>query len=231
MKRIVFSLLLLATTFIAKAQTADEIIAKHLEAIGGADAWKKVNSIKMEGTMQVQGATVSMTQTVLHGKGNRQDISFGGMNGFMIIAPTSGWNFMPFNGQAAPEPMTAEDVAEGQADLDAQGNLVDYAAKGHTVEYLGKDDVEGTDCFKLKVNLKSGKPETLYLDAKSYLIIRSVSVQKANGQEVESTVNFSNYEKLPEGIMVPKSLGLPFGEMNITKITINGPVDESIFKN
>lgn len=231
MKRIVFSFLLLATAFITKAQTADEIIAKHIEAIGGADAWKKVNSVKMEGTMLVQGATVTMTQTVLHGKGNRQDISFGGMNGFMIIAPTSGWNFMPFNGQAAPEALTAEAVAESQADLDAQGNLIDYAAKGHTVEYLGKDDVEGTECFKLKVNLKSGKPETLYLDTKSYLIIRSVSVQKANGQEMEVTTNFSNYEKLPEGIVVAKSIGLPFGEMNITKVTINGPVDESIFKN
>lgn len=231
MKRFVFSFLLLATAFIAKAQTADEIIAKHIEAIGGADAWKKVNSVKMEGTMQVQGATVSMTQTVLHGKGNRQDISFGGMNGFMIIAPTSGWNFMPFQGQAAPEALTAEAVAESQADLDAQGNLIDYAAKGHTVEYLGKDDVEGTECFKLKVNLKSGKPETLYFDTKSYLIIRSVSVQKANGQEMEVTTNFSNYEKLPEGILIPKSIGLPFGEMNITKVTINGAVDESIFKN
>jgi hypothetical protein len=231
MKRIVFSFLLLATAFIAKAQTADEIIAKHIEAIGGADAWKKVNSVKMEGTLIVQGTTVNMTQTVLHGKGNRQDISVMGMNGFMILAPTSGWNFMPFNGQAAPEAMTAEDVAENQSELDAQGSLIDYAAKGHTVEFLGKDDVEGTECFKLKLNLKSGKPETMYFDTKSYMLIRTVAVQKANGQEAEVTTNFSNYEKLPEGIMVAKSVGLPFGELNITKIIINGTVDESIFKN
>jgi hypothetical protein len=232
MKRIVFSFLFLAAAFVTKAQTADEIIAKHIEAIGGADAWKKVNSVKMEGSLQVSGGPlVSMTQTILHGKGNRQDISVMGMNGFMIIAPTSGWNFMPFNGQAAPEAMTAEDVAEAQSELDVQGNLIDYAVKGHTVEYLGKDDLEGTDCFKLKVNLKSGKPETMYFDAKSYLLIRTVAVQKANGQEMEVTTNFSNYEKLPEGILIPKSIGLPFGELNITKITINAPVDESIFKN
>lgn len=231
MKRIVLSFLFLATVFIAKAQTADEIITKHIEAIGGADAWKKVNSVKMEGTMMVQGATVTMTQTVLHGKGNRQDISVMGMNGFLIVTPTSGWNFMPFNGQTAPEAMTTEDVAEAQSDLDVQGNLVDYAAKGHTVEFLGKDDVEGTECYKLKVNLKSGKPETMYFDTKSYMLIRTVAVQKANGQEMEVTTNFSNYEKLPEGILMPKSIGLPFGEMNITKVTINGPVDESIFKN
>ncbi|MEO7394142.1 MAG: hypothetical protein ABIU11_04320 [Chitinophagaceae bacterium] len=231
MKRFVFSFLFLATAFIAKAQTADEIIAKHIEAIGGADAWKKINSVKMEGTLIVQGTTVIMKQTILHGKGNRQDISVMGMNGFMIIAPTSGWNFMPFNGQAAPEPMTAEAVAEAQSELDAQGNLIDNATKGHTVEYLGKDDVEGTDCYKLKINLKSGTSQTYYFDAKSYLLIRSLSKQKANGQEVEITTNFSNYEKLPEGIVVPKSITLPFGEMNITKITINSTVDESIFKN
>jgi outer membrane lipoprotein-sorting protein len=231
MKRFVFSFLFLATAFIAKAQTADEIIAKHIEAIGGADKWKKVNSLKLEGTLIVQGTTVNMTQTILHQKGNRQDISVMGMNGFMIIAPTSGWNFMPFNGQAAPEPMTAEDVAENQSELDVQGILIDYAAKGHSVEYLGKDDVEGTDCFKLKINLKGGKSDTYFFDAKSYLLIRTISKQKSNGQEAEVTTNFSNYEKQPEGILVAKSIGLPFGELNITKVTINPAVDENIFKN
>lgn len=231
MKRIVFTFLLAATAFVTKAQTADEIISKHIDAIGGADAWKKVNSVKLEGTLIVQGTTVNMTQTVLHQKGNRQDISVMGMNGFMIIAPTSGWNFMPFNGQAAPEPMTVEALAEAQSELDAQGILIDYAAKGHTVEYLGKDDVEGTDCFKLKINLKGGKTDTYYFDSKSYLLIRSVSKQKANGQEAEVITNYSNYEKLPEGIMVAKSIALPFGELNITKVTINATVDESIFKN
>lgn len=231
MKRILFSCLLLVTTFIVKAQTAEEIIASHIAAIGGADAWKKVNSVKLEGTMQVQGATVAVTQTILHGKGNRQDISVMGMNGYTIIAPTSGWSFMPFNGQTAPEALTAEDVAEAQTDLDVQGNLIDYAAKGHTIDYKGKDDVEGTEAFKIKVNLKSGKSETMFFDTKSYLLIRMISTQKANGKEAEVTTNFSNYEKLPEGILVAKSITLPFGELNLTKVTINGPVDESIFKN
>ena len=231
MKRILFSFALMAAAFITKAQTADEVITKHLEAIGGADNWKKVNSVKMEGTLVAQGATISMIQTVVHGKGNRQDISVMGMNGFMIITPTQGWNFMPFNGQAAPEALTADVIAEAQSDLDAQGNLVDYATKGHTVEFLGKDDVEGTECYKVKINLKSGKSETLFFDTKSYLLIRSISKQKSNGQEADVTTDFSNYEKLPEGILVPMSITLPFGELKLTKVAINVPVDEAIFKN
>lgn len=229
MKRFLFSLLAATTLLAAQAQTAEEIITKHVEAIGGADAWKKVNSVKMEGSLQVQGAELTVTQYVVNGKGSRQEYSVGGMTGFMVITPTAGWNFQPFNGQQTPEPMTAEDVAKSQSELDAQGILVDYAAKGHTVEYLGKDDVDGTECFKIKVTPKGEDPATMFFDTKNYLLIRQVSKVNRNGQEMEQTTNFSNYEKLPEGILVAKSITLPFGELNVSKITVNGPVDESIF--
>lgn len=231
MKRILFSLLLLSAGFSAFSQTADEIINKHIEAIGGADAWRKINSVKVEGKMQGQGFEAEITQTVLHGKGSKQEITLMGMTGFSTVTTSAGWNFMPFQGQTAPEAMTAEDIAESQDQLDAQGVLVDYATKGHTVEFLGKDDVDGTECYKLKVNKKGGTPETMYIDTKNNYLIRSVSIRKANGQEVETTTNFSNYEKLPEGIVLAKSMTLPFGELNLTKITINGTVDEAIFKN
>jgi hypothetical protein len=230
-KIILFSFITVLSAVVVKAQTADEVIVKYINAIGGADAWKKVSSLKMEGAMQVQGVDVSIIVTSVHQKGRRQDISAMGMTGFMILAPTAGWNYMPFNGQTAPEPMTAEDVAESQPDLDVQGSLIDYTAKGHTVELLGKDDIDGTECFKMKINYKSGTTETMYFDSKNYYLIRSVAKRKANGQEVEMTTSFSNYEKLPEGIVVPKSITQAFGELNLTKITVNGPVDETIFKN
>lgn len=230
MKRIVFAFLLTATAFIAKAQTADEIISKHIDAIGGAEAWRKVTSIRQEGTMQVQGTDVTVVRTVLHGKGTRQDISLAGMNGYSILTPATGWNFMPFQGQTQPEPMTAEDIKEGQQDMDAQDELVDYKDKGTTVELLGKDDVDGTECYKLLVTFKSGKSESLFIDPASYYIIRQVSKQKANGQEMDITTNFSNYQKLPEGIVMAMSMTLPFGELNIKKVEVNNPVDEMIFK-
>lgn len=230
MKRILLSLLVLASAFTVKAQTADEVIAKHITAIGGAENWKKVNSMKMEGILQVQGAEVNVVVTVLHGKGMRQDISVMGMTGYEIVTPTEGWDFMPFQGQTEPEAKTAEELAEAQDNLDAQGELIDYAAKGHKVELIGKEDVEGTECFKLKVTKKGGSVSTLFFDPKTFYIVQSKSTQKANGQEMEVTTSFSNYEKLPEGIVVAKSMTLPFGEMNMSKITVNGSVEESFFK-
>jgi hypothetical protein len=223
--------LVLLTTFITGyAQTADEIIAKHLVAIGGMDAWRKVNSVYTEGNLKVQGADVSVSGTVLNGKGMRQNISVMGMTGFQIMTPQGGWNFMPFQGQSKPEPITAEDLKENADQMDTQGALVDYKQKGHSVEFIGKEDIEGTEAFKLRVTHKGGKVQTIFIDPASYYIIRSVSKQKANGQEMEIATNLSNYKKLPEGIVVPMSVSLPFGEMTITKVEINKPVDEKIFK-
>ena len=212
------------------AQTAEEIVAKHVEAIGGAAAWKKINSLSYEGKMTVQGAEVNVTLTVLNGKGVRQNISVMGLTGYQIITPTAGWNFMPFQGQTSPEPMTADELKQSADDLDVQGKLIDYKSKGNTVEYLGKDDVEGTECFKLKITSKAGNIETVFIDPKSYYIVRSVAKRTANGQESDVPTDLSNYKKLPEGIVVPFSITLPFGELVISKAEVNKQIDESTFK-
>jgi hypothetical protein len=216
------------------AQSADDVISKHVDAIGGADNWKKVNSMVVAGSMTMQGAEISLTRTVVHGKGFKNEISLMGMSGYQILTPAEGWNFMPFNGQTAPEAMTADDVKEGQNDLDAQGAVIDYAAKGHSVEYLGKEEVDGTECHKLKMTYKNGKSETMFFDPSSYYLVKSVAVQKANGQEVEITTSFSNYEKLPEGIVIAKSISLPLGpgmnaDFSVSKVEVNKAIDPSAF--
>jgi hypothetical protein len=112
MKRLILLIFTIAAFEFTYAQTAAEIVNKHIEAIGGLDAWKKVNSMVMTGTIKIQSAEIGLTQTVLNGKGSRQDISAMGMNGYMIVTPTAGWNFMPFQGQKTPEPITADDLKE-----------------------------------------------------------------------------------------------------------------------
>ena len=230
MKKLFFLLIAAVAINFTYAQTADEIVNKHIAAIGGADAWKKINSIKTTGSVKMQGAEIALSETILNGKGSRQDISAMGMNGYQIVTPAAGWKFFPFQGQKAAEPLTADDLKESLDELDAQGSLIDYKIKGHTLEYLGTDDIDGVDAFQIKETLKSGKIETFYFDPKTFYIIRVITKQKANGKEMDITTNLSNYQKLPEGIMMPLSIGLPFGEMVISKIEINKMIDENIFK-
>lgn len=238
MKSVKLFSLFVATAFsfaTVKAQTADEVISKHIEAIGGLENWKKVTSLVQTGTMAVQGMNIDVVNTIVHNKGSRQDINIMGMNNYVIITPTAGWSYMPVQQKTEVEPMTEEQVKQGQDALDIQGSLVDYKAKGHAVELLGKEDVDGTECFKLKVTKKDGGVETDFIDPKTYYIVKSTQVKKADGQEAEVSYSFSNFTKLPEGIVVPMGMTIPLGpgfnaDFTIAKVEVNKAIDESIFK-
>ncbi len=228
--------LILALTFCiagsisVKAQTADEVIQKHVTAIGGVDNWKKINTIKMVASTNAQGTEIPINITILQGKGMKVDYTFSGMTGWSIITEKAGWSYSPFAGQTKAEAIPEESLKQSQDQLDAQGPLIDYKAKGNTVTYLGKDDVEGTDCFKIKLVYKNGKEETMYFDASNYYHIRSVSKIKADGKEMEVTQNFGDFQKLPEGIVYAMSQDGAGGQMKIKSVEINKPIPDDFFK-
>ena len=183
----------------------------------------------MDGSLKANGADIAIKVYGAQNKGTRQNITVGGMTGYDIITPTEGWSFMPFQGQTKPEAKTADELKSTLDDLDLQGNLLDYKAKGHTIEYLGKEDVEGTECFKLKVTRKTSGEQTYFIDPASYLIVRLISKVQVAGQERESTVDFSDYSDV-DGLKMPYSISPQFGNITISNIQVNAPVDDSLFK-
>ena len=228
-----FSLAFLLSGMIlsVQAQTADEIIEKHLAAIGGKEKLMQLNTMITEGNLSVQGMEIPIKISQEHNKGMRVDISLMGVNGYIINTPGEGWTFMPFQGQAAPEAMPAEAVKEASDQLDLQGALMNYKEKGHQAEYIGKEDVEGTECLKLKVLFKGGTETTMFFDPSTYYMIKQKVKTKSTGQEAVQEQTFSNFTK-QDGYVFPYSMtGLgPGGVVNITKIEINKPFDESLFK-
>ena len=225
----VTGLLLSAMSF---AQTADEIVAKHITAIGGVDNWKKVNSMRQEATLSVQGMDIPLVITAVHNMATKQEYTVMGMTGYSIITSEGGWNFNPMQGQTKPQPITQDELKYGKDQLDLQGDFVDYKAKGHTIQLMDKEDIEGVECFKIKLSRKSGNESIFFFDPKTYYIVRTSSKMSANGQEVESVVNMSNYQKLPEGIVIAytiESTAVP-APITVTKVIVNGKIDEAVFK-
>jgi outer membrane lipoprotein-sorting protein len=223
------------TTSTEEKQPADEILEKHINAIGGVENWKKVNSMVQSGSMSFQGADIQMKRSIIHNTASRTDISLMGMTGYQIVTTKEGWSYMPFQGQATVEAMTADQVKDSQEELDIQGTYIDYKAKGHTAEYLGKEDVDGTECHKIKMTLKGGKTQTLYIDPTSYYLIKTLTVVNTNGQEAEVATSFSNFQKQPSGIVIPMSTTVPLGpglnaDLTIESVEINTTLDASLFK-
>lgn len=233
--RTFFAALLLLTSLSSIAQTADELVDKHLAAIGGKEIWKKVTSMTTEGSMEVQGANVLISSKGIQDKGIRQDISVMGMSGYTIMTPTAGWSYMPWTGQTKAEPISETALKEGADQFDVQGILVEYKAKGHKVEYLGTEDYEGKSCHKLKITQKSGKVDTYFLDPTTYYLLKSVSTQQVNGQSVEGTIFYSDYQKTTDGYVVAMIINMPINmgmnvDLKVSKVGFNQTIDESIFK-
>lgn len=233
MKNIAKILSTLALGFMSltsSAQTQDEIINKHIEAIGGKDNWNKVKSLRSEATMKAQGAEIKLTFIQVDKKAMRQNISLMGMDGYSIITEKEGWSYMPFQGQTKPEPMTADDVKNAQDGLYLQDDFLTFKELGKKVQYLGKDDMDGTECFKFKMTDKNAQETTYYLDASSYLTIKQTNKVKADGKEMEGSTLYSNYKKLPEGIVYPMTIGGGWGDTEFTKVEINPVIDDKEFK-
>ena len=98
----------------------------------------------------------------------RLEFTIQGLTAVQAYDGSKAWQIMPFMGKKDPELMSGDETKEMEETADLDGPLVDYKAKGNTVELLGKEKIEGTDAYKLKVTLKNGDVQTQYIDADSY---------------------------------------------------------------
>lgn len=231
MKKVYLSLtLLFAAVFTLHAQTADEVIAKYITAIGGAEKWSKIQSMKIEGQIEVQGIVIPYTMQGVHMKGIRVDAEFQGNKIIDIITPTKGWAQNPFSGKATLDPITEEELKAKLDQLDLQDEFVDYKSKGSTVEFLGKDEEDGNEYLKIKMTSKNNNEKTFFFDTKTYLIYKEESITKVQGQEVKSSVKLLDYQTIDYGVKV--SFKQDQGQMMMVskKITVNPVIDETIFK-
>lgn len=214
--------------FALKAQTADEIVNKYIDAIGGKEKIKQVQSLYMEGSVQAMGNDNPTKVTMVSGKGYKTETEFNGMKMVQCITDKGGWAVNPMNGGSA-EAMPEEQYKSGKAQLDPGGELFDYAAKGSTVELQGKDG----NLYKLKLVTKEKSETTYFIDPATYFISKMVKKGNVMGQDVEITIQFTDYKKTDFGYVIPYTINTDLGQFQlattITKVEINKTIDPAVF--
>jgi len=218
------------------AQSVDEIIAKNVQARGGADKLKSVKSIKSTATMSM-GPGIEAPGTLIQKRPAlaRLEFTVQGLTAVQAYDGKNGWQIMPFMGKKDPELMSADEAKEIEENADLDGPLVDYKNKGHQVELQGKEKIEGTDAYKLKVTLKNGDVQTIYIDSDSFLDIKEVTKRTVRGTEQEIESAIGDYKPV-DGIMFPFAVesGIKGTDqkqkLTITKVELNVPADDSLFK-
>jgi hypothetical protein len=193
----------------AAAQDAQSLIAKNLEARGGAAALAAIKNVSFDGRTIFPGdfeVTYKETRARLGpSDGDRVDYGVQGLDIIQAYDGHGAWKVNPLQGRKDAEKMSAD---EARALADAalvEGPLLASRSDGSRVEYLGREDFDGTLAYKLKVTQKDGDEFTYWLDPDTFLEIKVDETRKIRGAEETTETELGDYEKIA-GVYFPMSV-------------------------
>ena len=224
----------------ARALTADELVAKNLEARGGAARLAALKSLRVTGKVIFGGnggfsIEAQWAQVQKAPLGLRNEVTIQGLTAVQAFDGKGGWTVSPFQGRIDAEHSSADEAKNFAQDADIAGPLLDFKQKGHKVEYLGTEDVDGTAAHKLRVSLKDGDVVYLFLDPDYFLAIREVRERHVRGSEEITETDIGSYGQVA-GVFLPFSVETgPKGQERQARFTIetveaNVPVDDALFR-
>lgn len=216
------------------SQTVDEIIARNLESKGGIEKLKAIQSIKITGKVIFQAMEMPMVMWAKRPNMVRIESTFQDKKIVQAFDGEKAWWIMPFLGSEEPQEMTGinADSIKEQADFD--GPLMNYKEKGHSIELLGKEDMAGTEVYKLKITFKDGKERFFYLDTESCLELKQLSTIDHQGTPMHVETIFGDYKQV-SGIMTSHSIenrinNNPQSQIMIESVEFNIDIEDSFFK-
>ena len=235
MKNVLLAVLTVLTSGFLNAQTADEIINKHFDVLGGKEKIAGIKSLYVESSISVMGQEAPAVTQIINGKGFKNEVDFGGQKIIQVYTDKDGWAVNPMMGMTTPTASSEDEVKTNQVNLYVGGLLFDYVAKGNKVELVGQEDVNGAKAYKIKATTKDNAETIYFIDPTTYYIIKEIQNVSANGQLAEVVSIYSNYKKTDYGYTIPFSqeLTLPQGfTINITtsKVEVNKEIDPKIFE-
>jgi len=219
----------------AQQSSVDDIIAKNMQAKGGLEKVRSIQSIKQTSQMSAAGG-VQGTLTVYMKRPNlsRQELNLAAF-GTMVTAydGQTAWTLNPMMGPA-PTALSGPEAAMMREQADFDGPLIDYKAKGYTADFVGTESMGDRKVHHVKLTGKDQRVQHWYLDAETGLEARVVSEAQTPNGKVELEQLLSDFRDV-EGYKAPflvrtLSNGVEQVKVQVEKVEINARFDDSIFK-
>ena len=219
--------------------SAAQILEKNAEARGGAQAWRKIDTMVWVGHAESANAQASKVPFMLEQKRpnkTRFEIIADKQKSVRVFDGTNGWKLrLTSGGRPELQSYTIEEMNFARSAQVIDGPLLDYAAKGVTVALAGVEEVEGRKAYRLDVRLSSGLRQRAWIDAETFLDVRwEREAHNASGRSATVRMHYRNYHSF-DGLQIPLTIetvtvsGSATDRLLIDKIALNPPLAERDF--
>ncbi|MDA1191795.1 MAG: hypothetical protein O3A46_08955 [Candidatus Poribacteria bacterium] len=178
--------------------TANDVIARHLDAVGGLKRLDAMKTLRLTGTVTPR-QDFQLSLIVSKKRPNKIHVEFappGGQSAFGSYDGETAWEINPFDDLPDPVIVVGSQLEEWERTAEFHGPLVHYRESGHKVVYVGVED--GRE--HLILTFKQGGDMHLFLDAKTHLLVETRMYRALRGGDMTTiTQRFRDYRKI-EGV-------------------------------
>lgn len=215
--------------------SVDSLVSGHIEARGGRERLETIATLSMSGRATTgPGQEASVSREVRpHGR-IRTEFTFQGVTSVYACDGAVCWYVDPMLGVFDAELMSPTETALAMQEADVL-SAIDWQAKGHQIELLGMEAIDGREAYKLRVVLSSGPSRTVYLDAETALVVRRETLRTRGDRTVEVQTDYGDFREV-EGLVFPYSIRTrakdadEFLDVIVERIEINTAIDDSRFE-
>lgn len=215
-----FLVIVLTIVFLSplmQAQSLNEIIKNNLEVKGGVDKINALKTGKMTGKIIMQ--TFEMPYNMWFKKPNqvRMEMVFQGATMVMAYDGNMAWQISPFTGSTDAQELTGDQVDQLKDSIEMVNEpFIDYEKRGYKIELMGKEDLEGTEVFKLRLTRKNGQVTDYFIDAENFIELKtSTTRKKQDGTEIKIDTILGDYKPVA-GVMMPYSISFTVNQMSMS---------------
>jgi outer membrane lipoprotein-sorting protein len=218
--------------------SASQLIDRNVAAKGGLQAWRAVQAITFSGKMDAGGKSKTQLPFVMEKKRPRKtrvELAFKNDTAVQVYDGVNGWKLRPYLGRKTVEPYSPEELKAAGFETELDGPLVDYAAKGNKVELQGVEKVEGHDAYKLKVTMKGGQVQHVWLDAETFLEVKVEGTPRRMDNKMRPVSIYLRDYKSVGGIKVPYVIETAVEgnkethKIFIDSVAVNPKLDDALF--
>jgi outer membrane lipoprotein-sorting protein len=235
MRWVALTLGLLLAAASAPGETVEDVVAHYLEARGGLEQLHAVDSIRATGRLTLGDISAPFVLELKRPARMRTEFVVEGHTGVRAFDGKTAWAILPLPGETA-HPMRPDEAEEARAQADVDlSPLVDSARKGYTVSLAGREPLQDGQAWKVLVRDREGRSRTLFLDTRTYLVVRTEETRSLDGEPVPFVSEIGDYRAV-DGLVFPHRIDTgPRGHsdgwqrVEFDKIEINPSLDDSRF--